>query len=46
MKRVIVSLIYVDLKSCSMSYAFWSDGVLEKLIIKGCVGVIYKELKF
>jgi len=32
--RKMKELIIVDLKSCSLVYAFWSDGIIEKALSK------------
>ncbi len=32
--RKMEKLIIVNLKSCSLVYAFWSDGIIEKALLK------------
>lgn len=32
--RKMEELIIVNLKSCSLVYAFWSDGIIEKALSK------------
>ncbi|MFC1503615.1 hypothetical protein ACFL53_04655 [Pseudomonadota bacterium] len=45
MIRQLLKLDTFNFRSCSLSYALWSDGVIEKVVTKKNQVVSYKEIQ-
>jgi len=45
MIRTLLKLDSFKFRQCTVSYALWSDGIIEKVVTKKNRVVFYKELK-
>jgi len=45
MIRKLLKFDNIKFRQCSLSYALWSDGIIEKVVIKNSRVVFFKEIK-